>query len=99
MATFVAFGCSEIVMSKDARLGDFSGWLKAAPQTAPAITIADATGKTVRTIQGTRNAGLNRVYWDLRNEPSRAPRMRTKPLYDEPFQLAADGTRDAGFAR
>jgi photosystem II stability/assembly factor-like uncharacterized protein len=70
-------------------------WLKVAPQSAPTISIADAAGKTVRTIQGTRQAGLNRVYWDLRNEPSKSPRMRTKPLYDEPFQLAADGTRDA----
>jgi len=70
-------------------------WLKAAPQSAPAITIADAQGKTVRTLQGTRFAGLNRVYWDLRNEASKSPRMRTKPQFDDAFSLSADGTRDA----
>jgi membrane-bound ClpP family serine protease len=30
-ATFLAFGCTEIVMQQDAQLGDFTGWLKAAP--------------------------------------------------------------------
>ena len=74
---------------------DINYWLKSAPATAPTITIADAAGKTIRTFAGTRQAGFNRVYWDLRNEASKAPRMRTKPLYDEPFELAADGTRDA----
>ena len=70
-------------------------WLKAAPKNAPILTIADVTGKIVRTFQGSREPGLNRAYWDLRNESSKAPRMRTKPLYDDPFPLAADGTRDA----
>jgi membrane-bound serine protease (ClpP class) len=36
-ATFIAFGCSEIVMSEDARLGNFSGWLGAKPQDLDAI--------------------------------------------------------------
>jgi photosystem II stability/assembly factor-like uncharacterized protein len=70
-------------------------WLKAAPQGAPSLTIADASGKTVRTITGTRQVGLNRVYWDLRNETSRAPRMRTKPMYNAEFTMDADGTRPA----
>ena len=30
------------------------------------ITIADITGRDVRTIEGPKNAGLNRVRWDLR---------------------------------
>ena len=74
---------------------DLNYWLKAAPQAAPSIAIQDASGKTVRTLQGTRNVGLNRVNWDLRNEGTKQPRMRTKPLYDEPFALDSNGTRDA----
>jgi len=70
-------------------------WLKTAPQAAPTIAIADAAGKTVRTLQGTRQLGVNRVYWDLRNETSKAPRLRTKPMYQEEFQMDADGTRAA----
>jgi photosystem II stability/assembly factor-like uncharacterized protein len=69
-------------------------WLGAAGGTA-SVAILDAAGKTVRTIQGTTRAGLNRVYWDLTNEPSKTARMRTKPLYDAEFTMDADGTRPA----
>ncbi|HEV8598081.1 MAG TPA: hypothetical protein VGQ69_01830 [Gemmatimonadales bacterium] len=70
-------------------------WLKEAPQAAPSLAIQDAAGKTIRTLRGSSNVGLNRVTWDLRNEPTKSPRIRTKPLYNEEFQLGADGTRDA----
>jgi hypothetical protein len=71
-------------------------WLKSATGTGtPTITIADAAGKTVRKIDGTRQAGLNRVYWDLRNEATKSPRMRTKPQYDADFAMDPDGTRTA----
>jgi photosystem II stability/assembly factor-like uncharacterized protein len=73
---------------------DINYWLGAAAGTA-SVAILDATGKTVRTIQGTTRAGLNRVYWDLSNEPSKTARMRTKPLYDAEFTMDADGTRPA----
>jgi hypothetical protein len=73
---------------------DVNYWLGAAAGTA-SVAILDATGKTVRTIQGTTRAGLNRVYWDLSNEPSKTARMRTKPLYDAEFTMDADGTRPA----
>jgi hypothetical protein len=49
----------------------------------------------VRTLPGTRNAGLNRVHWDLENEPSRTPRMRTKPMHFPEFAMGPDGTREA----
>jgi hypothetical protein len=71
-------------------------WLKSSSgNTPPTITILDAAGKTVRTIEGTTQAGLNRVYWDLRNEPTKSPRMRTKPLNNAEFTMAPDGTRPA----
>jgi len=69
-------------------------WLGAAGGTA-SVAILDAAGKTVRTIQGTTRTGLNRVYCDLSNEPSKTARMRTKPLYDAEFTMDADGTRPA----
>jgi hypothetical protein len=69
-------------------------WLKSAGE-APTITIVDSAGKTVRTLRGTATAGLNRVYWDLANEASRLPRMKTKPMYDDEFAMDADGTRAA----
>ena len=69
-------------------------WLTS-PGGSASVAIIDAAGKTVRTIQGTTRAGLNRVYWDLSNEPSKTARMRTKPLYDAEFAMDADGTRPA----
>jgi hypothetical protein len=74
---------------------DINYWLKSAPRAVPTIAISDAAGKTVLTFDGTSSAGINRVYWDLRNEPSKTPRLRTKPLWDDVFELGADGTRDA----
>ena len=70
-------------------------WLKNASGGPVSITIRDAAGKTVRTVEGTRHAGLNRVYWDLRNEATRTPRMRTKPEFNDEFQMDRDGTRPA----
>ena len=72
-----------------------SYWLKAAPAAPPEITIADSAGKVVRTMAGARSVGLNRVYWDLGNQPTNPPRLRTKPMYQEQFQMDADGTRSA----
>ena len=70
-------------------------WLKTAPATAPEITIRDAAGKLVRTLSGARGVGLNRVHWDLGNQPTVPPRLRTKPLFNEQFALDPDGTRSA----
>jgi photosystem II stability/assembly factor-like uncharacterized protein len=69
-------------------------WLKGPAQSAT-ITILDGAGKTVRTLTAPRQAGLNRAYWDLGNESSKQPRMRTKPTYDEEFTMDPDGTRPA----
>ncbi len=46
-----------------------SYWLKNVPKVDPTITIADATGKILRTFSGTKLQGINRVYWDLRFDP------------------------------
>jgi len=74
-------------------------WLKAAPQAAPTIDVLDNAGKVVRTLAGTRTVGLNRVYWDLGNQPTVPPRLRTKPLYNDVFMMDADNTRQApGFS-
>jgi photosystem II stability/assembly factor-like uncharacterized protein len=43
------------------------------------ITILDAAGKTIRTLKGTGKAGLNRVAWDLRYEPTVEVRLRSTP--------------------
>jgi hypothetical protein len=47
--------------------------LKAAASDDVTIAISDVTGRVVRTMQGTKNAGLNRVQWDLRGNPPQRP--------------------------
>jgi photosystem II stability/assembly factor-like uncharacterized protein len=73
--------------------------LKAAPRDDERakikLVISDAAGKTVRTIDAGKDAvaGLNRVWWDLRMDPTDEITLRTKPLHVPDFPLSADGTR------
>ncbi len=43
-----------------------SYWLKSTANDDVRVTISDVTGREIRSLVGTRNAGLNRVQWDLR---------------------------------
>lgn len=58
-------------------------WLgeEAASDTANSVTleVLDAEGRAVRTLEGTSEAGLNRVWWDLRHEPRKTVTLRTPP--------------------
>src|SRR5204863_7296068 len=44
-------------------------YLKTAATGDVKITIADATGKTIRTLDGTKDQGINRVHWNLTPQP------------------------------
>jgi photosystem II stability/assembly factor-like uncharacterized protein len=50
-----------------------SYYLKAAPQGDVKLTIADYTGKVVRTLTATKDVGLNRILWNLRGDPPPRP--------------------------
>jgi hypothetical protein len=63
------------------------------------LAILDREGKTVRTLTGSANAGINRVYWDLRNEPTQEARMRVKPLYADWVEVPAEGRPAPGVGR
>jgi photosystem II stability/assembly factor-like uncharacterized protein len=58
------------------------------------VTILDAKGAAVGTLQGTRTAGLNRVWWDLR---SSAPARTTSQ--DGRGEGVADSSQEAGSGR
>jgi len=70
-------------------------FLKSAATEDVAITILNPEGSVVRRLRGPKAAGLNRVYWDLRYEPTREVRLRTTPLYSPEVALSPDGTRSA----
>jgi hypothetical protein len=66
-------------------------WLKAAPEGDVTIAIQDAGGQTVRTLRAPKNVGLNRVTWDLRDEPSPEARMRVPPQYAPWVEVPPEG--------
>jgi hypothetical protein len=69
-------------------------YLKTATSGPVTLTILDSRGEVVRTLTGAGRAGLNRVYWDLRGEPSDPIRMRTSPLSPAPHvRLGPEGWR------
>jgi photosystem II stability/assembly factor-like uncharacterized protein len=69
--------------------------LKSSTKDNVKIEIADASGKTVRTIDGTRDAGVNRIWWDLRFDPGKPFRLRTSPLYAPEVTVGPEGWRPA----
>ena len=72
---------------------DINYYLKTTPNTEASIKILDAKGNAVQTIRGTRNVGLNRVWWNLRTENSKEIRLRTSPSYAPDVKLNAEGWR------
>jgi len=70
-------------------------YLKAAPSGNVTVTILNPKGEVVRTLTGTKAAGLNRIYWDLRYEPTSEVRMRTSPLYAPYVRVGPEGWRPA----
>ncbi len=87
-------------MGEDPAYGaDINYWLKAPAAQAPAITILDAQGRTVRTLRGTNKAGINRVMWDLRDEPGKETRLYTSPMYAPYITVGPDGREAPGTSR
>ena len=63
------------------------------------IVIKDAGGQAIRTIDVKEpKVGLNRVWWDLRGEPSTEVTPRTRPVGADDFKMNADGTRKFAMA-
>jgi photosystem II stability/assembly factor-like uncharacterized protein len=50
-----------------------SYYLKSAASSDVKITISDVTGKVIRNLPGTKDAGVNRVQWNLRTDPPPRP--------------------------
>ena len=70
-------------------------FLKSAPQSDVRFAILDASGRTVRTLTGSKEAGVNRITWDLRFTPTREMRLRTSPEYAPEIAEGPEGWRPA----
>ena len=68
-------------------------WLKDTQEGDVKIIVKTADGETVRTLDGTKDAGINRIWWDLRGERSTEIKLRTKPLYADWIELSDERTR------
>jgi hypothetical protein len=55
------------------------------------ITISDATGAVVRTLKAPKNAGINRIWWNLRGDLTKQARLRTSPEYAPWFTVSLEG--------
>ena len=70
-------------------------YLKSAPQGPVRMSIVDSSGRTVRTLTARPEAGINRVWWDLRFEPTHEIRLRTLATNAPEVTLNAQGWRPA----
>lgn len=71
-------------------------YLKNPPSGTVTITIVDRQGRTVRTLPGTKAAGVNRLVWDLRSEPTTEVKLRMSPLFAPDVSLGPGGWRSGG---
>jgi hypothetical protein len=68
-------------------------YLKAAETEHVKIHILDDKGQMVRTLEGTKDRGINRIWWDLRSEFSKEIRLRTSPLHTPWIKVGPQGWR------
>ena len=68
-------------------------WLGSEPQDQVTVEILGGSGEVIRTLEGTKRVGLNRIWWDLQNEPSSEIRLRTSPPYAPEVGLGPDRWR------
>lgn len=79
-------------MGEDPTYGASINYYLKAPSPAPVkVTILDDKGGVVRTLTGSNDAGINRVHWDLRYEPSSEVRLLTSPLYADHIVTGSEG--------
>ncbi|MDP7293844.1 MAG: hypothetical protein QGG24_00855 [Vicinamibacterales bacterium] len=71
-------------------------WLGSGDNGEVSLKIENAQGETVRTLDATTQEGINRVWWDLRREPSVQIKLRTKPIYGEWVDLGDERWRSGG---
>ncbi|UCC25254.1 MAG: hypothetical protein JSU98_16250, partial [Gemmatimonadales bacterium] len=74
-------------------------WLGQPASSAPTVEIVDGTGAVVRTLRGTNHPGVNRIHWDLQDEPNGPIRLLTSPMYAEHILVGDEGRAAPGGAQ
>ena len=68
-------------------------YLKSAPKSEIKIYILDDKGQEIRALKGTKESGINRVWWDLRYEKTKEVKLRTSPIGAPHVTAGAKGWR------
>ena len=68
-------------------------WLAEEVEGEVKVEITNSEGEVVRSLDGTGDQGLNRVWWNLAGEPLGQVELRTKPMYGEDIQLGDNRMR------
>ncbi len=74
-----------------------SYWLASAVPGGVTLAVLDGDGKVVRSLHGPGRAGLNRVWWNLREEPTTRAVMLNPPFYDDAMEIPEEGVDAPGF--
>ncbi len=82
------------VTGRNPRYGaDINYWMGEGGGGRLTLHVVSQAGDTVRTLSGPAEPGLNRVWWDLRHEPTQTPRLRTPPPGMDWVPLGPEGWR------
>ena len=68
-------------------------WQSGELKDSVSLVIANENGDTIRTLKHKGKPGINRVWWDFKEDPSTKLVLRTKPLYASWFELSDKRTR------
>ncbi|MEP7381851.1 MAG: sialidase [Gemmatimonadota bacterium] len=74
-------------------------WVKATPKDSLVVRIFDAAGVVVRRQAMKGVSGINRMWWDLRTEPSRTATLRTPNPYSPEVRYGPTGGDAPGLGR
>ncbi|MEO1051041.1 MAG: sialidase [Bacteroidota bacterium] len=68
-------------------------WQAKEMEDSVSLVITNEAGKAIRTIKHKGKLGINRVWWDFKEDPTTKLTLRTKPLYAPWFSLDEKRTR------
>ncbi len=68
-------------------------YLGSVPEGDIQVEMLDSKGDIIRTLKGTKEEGINRIWWDLKYESTELPRLQTSPLGHPEIGLNAEGWR------
>ena len=68
-------------------------FLKEASEKDVKVVILDEDGQQIRTLKGSKKAGINRIWWNLRDELSKDVKLRTSPIGSPWVKVGPKGWR------